>query len=107
MHTKSLRHPGPANPAVFCLASVGLAYDERRATKDIDAVFIPKKEVYAAAARVAAALDLPDGWLNDAVKGFLLGPDRFPTTTLEMRQVELFIRSVMDGPETPDPGQDP
>jgi Nucleotidyltransferase of unknown function (DUF6036) len=37
-------------------AAVTLAYDERRATKDIDAVFIPKNEFYAAAARVAAAL---------------------------------------------------
>lgn len=146
-------------------AAITLAYDERRATRDIDAVFVPKTEVYAAAARVAAALDLPDGWLNDAVKGFLLGPDRFPTKTLEMPglrcevasaetvlvmkclahrlgeddddvvllasqlgldtaddvldlveqvghprlltpQVELFIRSVMDVPKTPDPEQD-
>ncbi len=54
-------------------AAITLAYDERRATKDIDTVFVPKNEVYAAAARVAATLDLPDGWLNDAVKGFLLG----------------------------------
>jgi Nucleotidyltransferase of unknown function (DUF6036) len=59
-------------------AAIALAYNERRATRDIDAVFVPKNEVYAAVARVATALDLPDGWLNDAVKGFLLGPDRFP-----------------------------
>lgn len=62
-------------------AAIALAYDERRATRDIDAVFAPKNEVYAAAARVGAALDLPEGWLNDAVKGFLQGPDNFPTKT--------------------------
>ncbi|MGH3991175.1 MAG: nucleotidyl transferase AbiEii/AbiGii toxin family protein, partial [Pseudonocardiaceae bacterium] len=45
-------------------AAIALAYDERRATRDIDAVFAPKNEVYATAARVGAALDLPDGWLN-------------------------------------------
>jgi hypothetical protein len=75
-------------------AAITLAYDERRATKDIDAVFVPKKEVYAAAARVAAALDLPDGWLNDAVKGFLLGPDRFPTKTIEMPGLRCEVASA-------------
>jgi hypothetical protein len=65
-------------------AAIALAYDERRATRDIDAVFAPKNVVYAAAARVGAALDLPDGWLNDAVKGFLQGPDTFPTRILDM-----------------------
>src|SRR5687767_13862070 len=59
-------------------AAMALAYDERRATRDVDAVFAPKAEVYAAAARVAERLDLPEGWLNDAVKGFLLGPDPWP-----------------------------
>lgn len=40
--------------------------------------FVPKAEVYRAAARVAEELDLPDGWLHDAVKAFLLGPDPLP-----------------------------
>ena len=40
-------------------AAIALAYDERRATRDIEAVFAPKNEVYAAAARVGATLDLP------------------------------------------------
>ncbi|MGH8881532.1 MAG: DUF6036 family nucleotidyltransferase [Stackebrandtia sp.] len=43
-------------------AAITLAYDERRATKDIDAVFVPKNEVYAAAARVADSLDLRTCW---------------------------------------------
>jgi Nucleotidyltransferase of unknown function (DUF6036) len=56
-------------------AAMALAYDARRATRDIDAVFQPKEEVYAAAAVVAGRHDLPDDWLNDGVKGFLSGDD--------------------------------
>jgi hypothetical protein len=47
-------------------AAIALAYDSRRATRDIDAVFVPKLEVYREAERVAEELGLPVGWLNDA-----------------------------------------
>ena len=56
-------------------AAIALAYDERRATRDIDAVFEPKSVVYEAAASVGEQQGLPAGWLNDAVKGFLSGDD--------------------------------
>ena len=65
-------------------AAIALAFDERRATRDIDAVFVPKTEVYAAADRVAEELELPDGWLNDAVKGFLAGDDPMATSVLDL-----------------------
>ena len=56
-------------------AAIALAFDERRSTRDIDAVFEPKNVVYEAAAVIAEQLGLPAGWLNDAVKGFLEGDD--------------------------------
>jgi len=56
-------------------AAMAVAYDGRRSTRDLDAVFEPKDEVYAAAATVADQRDLPVDWLNDAVKGFLPGDD--------------------------------
>jgi len=34
--------------------------------------------------RVADELDLPEGWLNDGVKGFLAGPDPWPTSVFEV-----------------------
>ena len=52
-------------------AAVALAYDARRLTRDVDAVFAPATEVRVAAARVAGRHGLSDDWLNDAVKGFL------------------------------------
>lgn len=56
-------------------AAMALAYNSRRATRDIDAVFEPKQEVYEAAASIASRHALPNDWLNDAVKGFLPGGD--------------------------------
>lgn len=65
-------------------AAIAMAFDERRATRDIDAVFEPKLIVYEEASRVAEELDLPEGWLNDGVKGFLAGPDPWPTRVFEV-----------------------
>jgi hypothetical protein len=48
-----------------------LQFPWRKATEDVDAVFRePEAAVKDAAAYAAAKLELPDGWLNDAVGGF-------------------------------------
>ena len=62
------------------MTQIALAFDARRSTRDIDAVFEPKSEVDSAAREVADRLELPDEWLNDAVKGFIPGtdPDALP-----------------------------
>jgi Nucleotidyltransferase of unknown function (DUF6036) len=74
-------------------AAMALAYSSRRVTKDIDAVFEPKSIVYQAAAKVADDLDLPEDWLNDAVKGFMPGddPDRLPLP--DVRGIEVTTAS--------------
>lgn len=55
-------------------AAMALAYSRDRVTRDLDAVFEPKVAIYQEAQRMAADHGLPDGWLNDSVKGLL--PDR-------------------------------
>lgn len=65
-------------------AAIALAFDERRATRDIDAVFEPKASVYEAAVVVGERLGLPGGWLNDAVKGFLAGDDPAAAPVLDL-----------------------
>jgi Nucleotidyltransferase of unknown function (DUF6036) len=56
-------------------AAMALAYSTRRSTVDLDAVFEPKTTIYEVAAIIAAERDLPAGWLNDGVKGYLPGID--------------------------------
>ena len=75
-------------------AAIALAYDGRRATRDVDAVFVPKNEIYREAAGLAAEQGLPQGWLNDAVKGFLLGPDPHVTTVLDLPGLRVEVASA-------------
>jgi Nucleotidyltransferase of unknown function (DUF6036) len=77
-------------------AAIALAFDERRATRDVDAVFEPKSAVYEAAAAVAEELGLPAGWLNDAVKGFLGGDDPAAAPVLDLPG----LRCLAASPET-------
>lgn len=51
-------------------AAMALAYDARRLTADVDAVFEPKSTVYEAIRHVAREHDLADTWVNDAVTVF-------------------------------------
>jgi len=74
-------------------AAIAIAFDARRATRDIDAVFEPKQEIYAAADEVGVELGLPPGWLNDGVKGFVSGPDDDAATALEVPGLRVLVAS--------------
>lgn len=65
-------------------AAIALAYDTRRTTRDIDAVFEPKALIYEVAAAIAEERGLPAAWLNDSVKGLLTGPDPYGTQIIEL-----------------------
>jgi len=56
---------------IFGGAAMVLAFDARESTRDVDAVFVPKTEIYDEAAAIADEMNLPISWLNDGVKGFV------------------------------------
>ena len=56
---------------IFGGAAMILAFDARFATRDVDAIFVPKDRVNSAILAIAAQLSLPADWLNDGVKGFV------------------------------------
>ena len=74
-------------------AAMALAYDARRVTRDVDAVFEPKDKVYQAARAVAESEGLPDDWLNDAVKGFLPGTDGEKSVAFSTPSLEVAVAS--------------
>jgi hypothetical protein len=72
-----------AGGAVMCLA-----FNARDSTKDVDAEFKPSTLVREAALRVSEKEDVPDSWLNDAVKIYLSEQGTFvPFLTLSNLQV--------------------
>lgn len=68
---------------LFGGAAMILGWKARQPTRDIDAVFEPAAKIRRLAKALAEDEGLPEGWLNDAVKGFI---DRLPSRK-DFRQV--------------------
>ena len=56
---------------VFGGAAMALAYDSRRATRDVDALFKPHGVVVEEALAVAPELGLPRWWLNEQASSYV------------------------------------
>ena len=52
-------------------ATMCLIHSARDMTKDIDALYEPKTIINQLVAKIAVEEGLPNGWLNDSVKGFV------------------------------------
>jgi len=56
---------------IFGGAAMVLAFDARESTRDVDGIFVPKKDVITSALQVAEEFGFEADWLNDGVKGFV------------------------------------
>lgn len=74
-------------------AAIALAYDFRRTTRDLDAVFEPKMIIYDAAHRIANEMGLEEDWLNDAVKGLVPPGDPAPREVLSVPGLTVLVPS--------------
>ncbi len=59
---------------IFGDAAMVLSYNARESTRDVDAIFIPKKELLDCARQVSQEMNFELNWLNDGVIGFV-SPD--------------------------------
>ncbi|GAC1533512.1 MAG: DUF6036 family nucleotidyltransferase [Marmoricola sp.] len=82
-----------ANVFVVGGAAMAMAYDTRRSTADVDAVFAPPDEVRRAAALVAGRLGIPEDWLNDGAKEFMPGDDPGRSSVFEGSNLQVAAAS--------------
>lgn len=78
---------------VFGGAAMALAYDLRRSTRDVDAVFQPHGVVLAEAAAVALELGLPSWWLNEQASAYA-APGGDPTAPLVFENPGLRVHAA-------------
>jgi len=69
---EGLKHAGKKGEIIIAGgAAMAAIYKAREATKDIDAIFEPAREIREVAETMAKKYDLDGDWLNDGIKGFL------------------------------------
>src|SRR5580692_11409596 len=79
---------------VFGGAAMALAYDSRRATRDVDALFKPHGIVHEEARAVGAELGLPNWWLNEQASSYVApGGDPSPSRVFDHPGLRVFAAS--------------
>jgi predicted nucleotidyltransferase len=79
---------------VFGGAAMALAYDSRRTTRDVDALFEPHGVVHEEALAVAAELGLPRWWLNEQASSYVApGGDRAASRVFDHPGLRVFAAS--------------
>lgn len=73
--------------AVLCLV-----FDARKSTMDIDGLFLPSTQIRELSKKIAEEEDLPLGWLNDGVKGFMSEAGDY-SVFLDLSHLKIFTAS--------------
>ncbi len=78
---------------VFGGAALALAYDTRRVTRAVGALFHPHNVVIQEAARVARDLGLPPWWLNEQASVYVAGGDDQSTCVFDHPGLRVMVAS--------------
>lgn len=76
---------------IFGGAAMILAFNARPSTKDVDAIFQPKSKIYDFSRRIADKHRLPEGWLNDSVKGFIINDSFKQNLLIKFSHLSVYI----------------
>jgi hypothetical protein len=79
------------NICIYGGCAMMLAYDRKRITRDIDAVFYPSEKVQPLITQVAEEQGLPVDWLNDDVRQFLAIRESKRTLPIEFPGLQVTI----------------
>ncbi len=74
-------------------AAMAIAYDSRRSTTDVDAIFVPADIVRSAAQAVGQQMGIEEDWLNDGVRGFAPGHDEQSASVYEREHLSVAVAS--------------
>jgi hypothetical protein len=71
-----------------------LAYDRKRITRDIDAVFHPSSKIIPLIQQVAKEQGLPEDWINDDVRQFLGTRESILALPIEVPGIQVTVPSA-------------
>lgn len=68
-----------------------LAYDRKRVTRDVDAIFYPPSKIVPLIRKVALEYELTEDWINDEVKQFLGTRESIRELPLELPGLQITV----------------
>jgi len=73
-----------------------LAFNARLSTRDVDAIFQPPEVIRRKAHEIAEEMNLPPGWLNDGVKGYVSNAPEYTSDGLPQMSHLRIIRPTAE-----------
>ena len=79
------------NLCIYGGSALMLAYDRKRVTRDVDAIFYHPSKIQPLIRKVAKEFELPEDWINDEVKQFLGTRESIRELPLELPGIQITV----------------